>query len=258
MPTELTPAQIGLIQSRNAAAQGMVYAVANTGSGQYLPAVERYQQVWNTARQASIAQLRLVAPDASAALIRQLVEDGQYGPGTASTLHLIIGDPRPPTRASGMPVWFAQNQDRVAQLVPIQVQPVETLIEPVAARPNPMSEQVVDQAANSGAMAQEIIGPDVGPSATPDAPAIVAASTAPGELIPEVEELQAGPPEVVEFEEERVVERPTQYSFETDIPILATSRRGLYPFVALGVGAAALGGVLYYFTRRGGGRRRYA
>ena len=35
-----------------------------------------------------------------------------------------------------------------------------------------------------------------------------------------------------------------------DIPVIAAPARGRVPWVALAAGAAALGGVLFYFTRR--------
>lgn len=139
MPQMLSPEATGLVEARNRAAQAMALRLAETGSGQYTAEVETFQLVWNQARSATREQLQIVGLSASQArqLTPALVVDGMFGPNTSGALYVIVGDPRPPRRASGMPAWVAANMASLTSIVAPGEPPVGEVIAPVVIDSNP-------------------------------------------------------------------------------------------------------------------------
>lgn len=237
MASELSPAASGAVADRNRAAQVMALRLAQTGSGLYTPEVETYQLVWNASRAATREQAQIVGLSAAQAnqITPSLVVDGMYGPKTAATLCVIVGDPCPPQRADGMPVWVAQNQDRVNTLAPPSNPPVVDMIDP-----NP----------------DGVAPPDVNPQ-----PDISSGSTVIEATIHS--EAPAGPPEVTlapesEDELEPMVAAETYLDFNEpglETPIMTTRPASRVPWIAVILGATALGGTFWYFNY---GKRRRA
>lgn len=243
MPAQLSPVEVGLVQSRNSAARAMIESVAQTGSGQFNQTVLDYQQVWNSTRAATNAQSQYVL---GRNVWYGLEEDGMFGPQTSGTVALIMGDPPPPRRARDMPIWYARNRDRVTALAPMNTVPVEPVLDPVVpAPPAPESGPLVRQVSDTQETVVEMVGPDPGPPAGPSAPivppvepAMLVAEDAIEPMSPApIVSAEPGPPEVVEFMME-------------DTAVVATAEPRNFMFAAIGVGALALGGTLFYFLRR--------
>ena len=243
----LSTVSAGAVIERNRAAQTMALRVGETGSGLYLAEVETYQQVWNATRLATQEQARIAGLSATQAdrITPILEEDGQFGPHTSATLCVIVGDPCPPQRATGMPVWVAQNHDRIMALVPPGSPPVEELITPDPGNIAPPANNAPPPSTGSGATVFTV----------PD----------------EVSSPPPGPPEVVYYDrpaEEDVVEAdaeavlPASYVDFTDepgneTPIVTTRPVSRVPWVAVLLGAAGLGGTFWLY-QYGGKRRRRA
>jgi hypothetical protein len=245
----LTPAESDTVFQRNHLAQAMVVAVARTGSGLFLQEVKDFQSFWNSTKATTVRQMRVVGLSASqaAALTPTLVVDGQYGPKTAGVLGTIVGPPAPPTRASGMTVWYAQNRSRVDALAPMNTVPITEVITPTMPSTDP-----------SGGVAT--MTTSVASGSTVRSTVIDATSPAVSQLQPNAQD-----PVVVQPDTSGVVEPASHVTSkitivdmtgpDADIPIVATPRKGGVPIMAMLFGGAALGGILYFFTRKGGGRR---
>lgn len=242
---ELSPASSGAVAERNAAAQAMALRLAQTGSGRYLAEVETYQIVWNSTRMATREQAQIVglSPQQAIQITPTLEVDGKFGPNTSGTLCTIMGNPCPPRRAAGMPVWVAQNQDRVAALVAPSGPPVEELIDPAPP-------EIVPPATNpqpdtsSGSMTVQVTvaedttsGPVVEPAPRPERTSL------PVPVAPAVERV-----EVLDFADEPGLETP----------IITARPQSRVPVVAVLLGAAALGGTFWWFQYGRGRRRRRA
>ena len=102
-------------------AQAMITDLASTGSSRYRAPVEAYQLFWNY----SLPELKRAVAVAGATIqLGSVIEDGLYGPQTGGSLFVTISlfnpqIPAPPTVASGMPVWYAQNSAALEGLVPL-------------------------------------------------------------------------------------------------------------------------------------------
>jgi hypothetical protein len=255
MATQLTGPESDIVVQRNHLAQVMVAAVARTGSGLMLQEVQDFQRFWNvslpvTAKQAAAAGLSSSAVVSIAGT--KLVEDGQYGPKTSVALGLIVGAPLPPTRASGMTTWYAQNRTRVDQLAPINTVPIDQITVPAQPQTDPSAGVASTvQSVASGSTVRTTVQVATDPASVVD-----------------YSQPMAQAPIVVQPDTSGVVE-PAAHSTSkitivdmtgpgADIPIVATPRKGGIPMTALLFGGAALGGILYYFTKKGGSRRRYA
>ncbi len=132
MPQTLTPQATGQVETRNRAAQAMSLRLAETGSGQYQQEVETFQVVWNQARSATREQMEIIGMTAAQAqqLTPELSVDGQFGPNTSGALYALVGDPRPPQYARGMPAWVSANMGTLMSLVSPGEPPVGEVISP--------------------------------------------------------------------------------------------------------------------------------
>ncbi len=255
MPIEpaLPPETIGAVDERNRAAQVMALRLGETGSGRFTPEVEVYQRVWNSTRWATHEQMQMIGMSAAQATQKtpQLVTDGLFGPNTSATLCSIVGDPCPPRRAPGMPVWVAQNMNRLMALVPPSGPPVEELIEPVSSPPvtNPQPD-----VSSGSSVVQVTVAETTTQTSQPPPPTIT-----------EVEEPEPAP------EPEPVPVEPVSYdvlSMDADLefanepgletPIATTRPQSRAPFFAIFAGAAVLGGAFWWFQYGRGKRRRRA
>lgn len=245
----LTSSESDTIFQRNHLAQAMVVAVARTGSGLFLQEVHDFQDFWNASKATTIRQMRVVGLSASQAssLTPTLVVDGQYGPKSAGVLGTIVGKPAPPTRASGMTVWYAQNKSRVDQLAPMETVPITQITTPIMPMTDPSAGVAAStQSIASGSTVQTTVQAATDPNVSyyqpnAQAPVIVQPDNS-GVIEPAAH--STSKVTIVDFTEPGA-----------DIPILATPRKGGVPIMAMLVGGAALGGILYFFTRKGGGRR---
>lgn len=249
----LTSSESDTIFQRNHLAQAMVTAVARTGSGLFLAEVHDFQDFWNTSKATTIRQMRVVGLSAAqaATLAKTLVVDGQYGPNTAGVLGTIVGSPAPPTRASGMTVWYAQNKARVDSLAPMETVPITQITTPIMPMTDPSAGVATStQSIASGSTVQTAVQAATNPAASYSQP-------------------NAQAPIVVQPDNSGVIEPASHTTSKVtivdftepgaDVPILAAPRKGGVPILAMLAGGAALGGLLYFFTRKGGGRRmRYA
>lgn len=246
----LTSAESDTIYQRNHLAQAMVVAVARTGSGLALPEVRDFQSFWNSTKATTVRQMLVIGLSSSqaAALTPTLVVDGQYGPKTAGVLGTIVGSPLPPTRASGMTVWYAQNKDRVDNLAPMNTVPISEITTPVMPTTDPSGGVAATTTSiASGSTVRSTVQDATSPAITQPQP-------------------NAQGPVVVQPDTSGIIEPASHTTSkitivdmtgpDADIPIVATPRKGSVPVLAVLAGGAALGGILYYFTRKGGGRRR--
>lgn len=244
MPAALTlsPVSEGAVVERNRAAQVMAMRLAETGSGLYLSEVETYQQVWNATRLATQEQARIAGLSASQAnqITPILEEDGQFGPRTSATLCTIVGDPCPPLRAPSMPVWVAQNHDRLAGLAPPGSPPVEELITPDPGGIAPPPNNAPPASTGSGATVYSV-------------PAQVSPPPGPPEVVYYDVPVQPDIPEDVDV--------PVSYANFNDepgneTPIVTTRPASRVPWVAVLLGAAGLGGTFWWYQYGSKGRRR--
>jgi hypothetical protein len=254
MAAQLTGPESDIVAQRNHLAQVMVAAVARTGSGLMLQEVQDFQREWNADRAVTAKQMQIIGLTAkqAASLTLALVTDGQYGPKTSVALHSIVGDPGPPTRASGMTTWYAQNRTRVDQLAPMNTVPIDQITVPAQPQTDPSAGVASTvQSVASGSTVRTTVQVATDPASVVD-----------------YSQPMAQAPIVVQPDTSGVIE-PAAHSTSkitivdmtgpgADIPIVATPRKGGIPMTALLFGGAALGGILYYFTKKGGSRRRYA
>lgn len=264
MADVLSPVEWGVIQDLLRQSQVMVQAVAQTGSGLFTQEVEDFQKLWNNAPDTVNKAIRVFQSGGS---WFHLVEDGQYGPNTSRALFYTIGYPKPPRRASGMPQYYAANAAVIDSLIaPDHVDAQAMLDSAQAVPPSPTgayqeeAARAVDQATTSGALAQSItpaegtplppgsFPPDYGsqPVAVPVGPEPPGVNIDTASLAAQADAMQA--------ESEGMAPVFQELEFAADVPVVATRVPRDYPFVAIGVGVVALGGVLWAMTR--GTRRR--
>jgi hypothetical protein len=252
MAGQLTVSESDTVVQRNHLAQAMVMAVARTGSGLYLQEVQDFQRFWNSSLPVTVKQAQAAGVGSSAItqLKKQvLVEDGQYGPKTSVTLGIIVGNPAPPQRASGMTVWYAQNRTRVDGLSPMETVPIDQITTPTP----PMT----DPSAGVASMTTSVASGSTVRTTVQDV-------TSPASTVDPSQPMMSNPV-VVQPDTSGVIE-PAAHSTSkvmivdmtgpgADIPILAAPRKGGVPIIAMLAGGATLGGLFWWFTRKSGGRR---
>ena len=269
----LSPAEIGVSNSVAGAGQTMIGDVARSGSSQETQSVETFQILWNDYRDVLNGIFTKIG---AGPVWFKLEEDGRYGKNTAKALGWVTGGASagfkssPPRYASGVPVWYAQNKDAVDAMAPMNIASDE--MPPVNQPTGPpvpsgqVAQEEVDRA-RSGALVQDLVDPN-GP--VPAAP-LTNPVCDPGVNLP------AGcgwtsptawscPPDVTAAqlrasgcydasEERQPMEQKLVFDENGGVKVIATPTRGLTPFLALAVGAAALGGTLWWFTRKPRRRR---
>lgn len=239
---QLTPAELGQLQALTRLGVDMVRTVARTGSGYYVQAVWDFQTAWNAAR--GPISHALAALGASGSWFA-LVDDGQYGPKTATALWTVFsgsGVPQPPRRASGIPAYYTANRSLLEGLVPPETSVAQDILnEPIPASPPEgavtVPPEVFEATQNSsGSLVREHIAVSTDGGERPGPP--------------------PGPPEVVQ----EVQLEPLETALASDIDmaetvVVGTPRQGGVPFIALAAGAGVLGGVFWWWTQRKGRSR---
>lgn len=253
---QVSPHENDMVVEMRGYAQRMVRAVAATGSGAATPDVLAFQQAWN--RNLPIIKALLQKLKQPTSVAQKLVEDGQYGPKTAYALCGIICGPgltsSPPQRASAMPVWATQNLDAINGLTPMAPAPAGTVLDAPMPIPSGGGAEEADRALqSSGSTIRDIIPVPPPEGAPPPGPAVPISTTSSyiptGVPEPVAEVLDApGPqnPVATEFE----------VGFEDDPIHIVTARpRNRVPFLAGLIGAAGLGGLMFWWVKRKKGRR---
>jgi hypothetical protein len=257
---QITPSESDMVAEMRGYAQRMIRAVADTGSSAVLPEVLAFQQAFN--RNFVIIKSLLAKLGKSSSSYAKLVEDGRYGPKTASALFIFISV-APPTKASDMPVWYARNADMVDGLVPPTPAPVQSVLDQPP--PAPVDDSsAAQQVLNSGGSVIRNLVPVQSPSSTaaPGPAQVISTTTSvvPTGVSATQADLQnaAGPTTpVAELSKADLVSVGIDTG-ATELPpldIVGTAPKSRVPLIAVALGAAGLGGLMYYWAKRKRGRR---
>jgi len=242
-------------------AQRMIASVARTGTSASLPEVVDFQAAWNHAGPVVASVLKKLG---SSRRWATLVVDGRYGPNTASALCTIICGGAigvPPTKASGMPVWYAQNKDAVDGLGPPTPEPLTSVLN----QPPPVPvDDTADATAvlnSSGSTIRNTVPVGPPPSASPPPePVIIETRSSPisnGIIPPQTEVIgPAEGPSSADVIAQQALEIDTGYDFAGDegSTIISARPTSRVPWLAAGIGAVGLGGLLFWWTQRKGRR----
>lgn len=283
MATSLTATQMDKIVGLRAVAQAMIYEVAAKAVGAFLPTVAKFQTVWNGTR----TEIALAAQMASGtrvtiAAVPLLVVDGQYGPKTAGALGIVTQGggftAPPPTRASAVTVWLAQNQGAVGAMYSLP-DPPQIVNDPGAgqaqvpaspsASPNGNLPQDVLDAVNGSAATTMVVTTKPGPQAsqatyvditpTQVIAAVSQQSVQPG-IVPMTPGAAASGSDITFSPEEAnaIVAQHLQPGAITLPPltVLGTSRTNKAPWIAGLAVLTVLGGAFWFMGSKGGGTRR--
>ena len=255
---DLAPAEVSQTQVLKRLVQLMVQKLVQTGSGQYQKEVWDFQRAWNDYA-AVFAKIQPAIATPSDVCVRMgstvkhfvLIDDGQYGPKTATALYYLVGKPRPPCKASGMAAWYVSNQDKIDALTPPTTYPVDVQ-EPAASGATQQTANVVDeveiaQAGGTTAAQLEQAAASV-PAATQSGGGAVTneVQAREGELVTEVVSEEVPDTRYIDISPQ------SELSFE-DTPVIARPRSGRTAAIAFAVGGVTLMGVLGWMAL---GRRR--
>jgi len=206
----------------------MIVAVSRTGSGNYISDVLDFQNAWNRNHTLINTTLRRIG---SSQRWFSLVEDGKFGPNTSrAARYFMPGDTSSfPTRASAMPVWYAQNNGMVEDLVAPTSPPLQaTQIDPGATHDQAAVEGLIN---GGGSTVRNVV-----PTSIP-APA----------------NSQPGPLEVVnrEMPADAAVEiMNLDFDAESGSNVIGTRVASRVPWLAVGIGAIGLGGAMAYWLKK--------
>ena len=245
-------------------AQRMIRALAVTGSGAATPDVLEFQRAWNRNLPIIKSLLKKLGMPTSAAI--KLVEDGKYGPNTSNALCGIICGPglsaKPPQRASGVPVWAVTNADYINALTPPVPEPAGSVLNQPMPVP-PSSTSAADEALNSGGSVIRDVVP-VAPSngaASTSSPQVISTTTShvpTGVPQPVAEVINAPGPQtpIDQLTADELAQLDVDTGFEGEsVHIVSARPRSRVPWIAVGIGSVALGGLMYWWANRRKRRR---
>lgn len=258
---QIAPYENDMVVQMRGFAQRMIRAVAATGSGAATSEVLAFQQAFNL--NLPVIKSLLAKLGKTSTTYVKLVEDARYGPKTASALYVFL-PVAPPTKAAEMPVWYARNQDIVDGLQPPTAPPVMSVLN--ESPPIPGDDAGAAQAVlNSGGSVIRDVVPVVTASSarSPSSPQIISTTTSvvPTGVSPLQAELHDAPgpnTPVVQLRQEELAAVGIDVGAATALPeldIVGTVPRSRVPVLALALGAAGLGGVMYWWTTRKRRRR---
>jgi hypothetical protein len=262
---QIAPHENDMVVQMRGFAQRMIRALAVTGSSAASPDVLAYQQAWNANGPIISSLLKKLG---SSRRWVKLVEDGKYGPNTSSALCTIIcgaaGISVPPSKASAMPVWAAQNKDGIDALTPPSAAPVTSVLNEPLPIPGDGSDAADAQAVinSSGSVIRNTV-PVNTPTGTPVGPPQVISttmSTVPGGIAaPVADVLNAPDPStpIQHLTDQELAPLETQTDFTgEDIHVVGTRVASRVPLLAVGLGVVGLGGTIVWWINRGKRRRR--
>lgn len=221
MPEVITPS--GLQLATECKAKAMITDLGTSyRAGQALTTVSNFQDSWNLLLPYVKTISGVLLPSKNGGLLKP---DGLYGEQTATAAQNFLQAPKLPTRAADMPVWMAKNNSAVSAMCPPQSSP-DPLPPPVA------------------------LPPTINPAQPPNIPVI---ENTPLELTPQpVTAVVPAPAPVVIQQPSAPSLIPEPIAIPGETIIRTSPERGDTPWLAIGIGAAVVGGVLtaWLYKRR--------